>query len=381
MITISSDYIADIKCIKYPENMMKVVVFTKEVSNHSKLILKGYEFKEKYNYIEPYEKRAHVFYIPDRMLKEKTEFTYVFTNCKKKDSLFFDKNGEVGIISAEFDPSCEVDYKTAFENDDSKIRIVDTSETVLSDGVVSKTYDCINNKNAPVKMFALFVDPSKATMYVGTPDNGFEAGNCSQTVQGEIDAAVRDGFNVLAATNADFFDMHDTCMPSGLVVKDGKVIANADSDRPFFGIKKDGTPIISTQYDSHGISDELYSAICGREIIMKNGFVGDLGLTEPFGTTRHPRTCVGILPDKTFVILVVDSRIPDYSNGASLTDLYLIMKEFGAVDAINVDGGGSSTMIIKTDGVYKMINHPADLYRPFDNLIRDVYNSMLIIKK
>lgn len=381
MKIISPEYIKKIMSIQYPHDMMKIVVYTNEICNNAKIVIKGYEFREKHNYIEPFERKAHVFFVPCAFVTEKTPITFIFSNCNKKSELF-ENFGDVGIIETCFDPSCEVDYETAFAEDDSKIQIQKVDKTVLSDGVVSKTYTCINKNNAPVKMFALFVDPCKATMFVGTPDNDYKAGNCSQTVQGEIDAAVRDGIDVIAATNADFFDMHDTCMPSGIVVKNGVIVANADSDRPFFGIKKNGMPVITTQYEAPGIADELYSAVCGREIIMKDGKPADLALVEPFGTTRHPRTCVGIKPDNTFIILVVDGRIPDYSNGASLTDLYLVLKELGAVEAINVDGGGSSTMIIKKDdGSFEMINHPADLHRPFDNLIRDVYNSMLIIKK
>ena len=380
MKTITSDFITNIQCIEYPESMMKIVIFTKESCNHAKMIYKGYEFREKHNYIEPYEKKAHVFFLPLGMVESAFDFAFVFTSCAKK-SEYFESMGEVGIIKTTFDPNCEVSISNALECENSRTKIVETTETVLTNGVVSKSFIAVNKENAPVKMFALFVDPQKATMYVGTPDNDFKAGNCSQTVQGEIDAAVRDGLNVVAATNADFFDMHDTCMPSGLVVKDGRIVANADSDRPFFAIKKDGTPIISCLYDMEVTADELYSAVCGREIIMKNGEMADLGLIEPFGKTRHPRTCVGICPDNTFIILVVDGRIPEYSNGATLTDLYLVLKELGAVEGINLDGGGSSTMIIKTEEGYKMINHPADLHRPFDNLIRDVYNSMLIITK
>ena len=48
---------------------------------------------------------------------------------------------------------------------------------------------------------------------------------------------------------------------------------------------------------------------------------------------------------------------------------------------VNLDGGGSSTFIVKKENSHEMLNHPADLHRPFDDLIRDVFNSILIVKK
>lgn len=381
MLKISSDFVTNIAYIKSTNEMAKLVIKTKEICNKSRVVFNGFEFIEKHNYIEPYERKVHVFYIPLSLLKEETRFTFVFTNCCKK-SEYFSSVGVVGILETEFEPRFEVLFDDAYRQADSKIDIKNSTETVIADGVVSKTYECLNKDNYPVRMFAIFVDSTKATMHVGTPNNDYKAGFCSQTVQGEIDCAIRDGLNVVAGTNADFFDMHDTCMPSGIVIKNGKIVANEDSDRPFFAIKKDGTPIITSQYETIGIAKELMSAVCGREIIMRDNKIADLALIEPFGDTRHPRTCVGIMPGNSFVVLVVDGRIPEYSNGATLTDLYLIMKQFGAVNAINLDGGGSSTMIIKTETEgFKMINHPADLKCPFDNLIRDVYNSMLITTK
>ena len=112
-----------------------------------------------------------------------------------------------------------------------------------------------------------------------------------------------------------------------------------------------------------------------------NGMTADVASLEPFGDCRHPRTCVGLYPNNDFVLLVVDGRIPGYSHGASLTDLMRIMQSFGVEKALNLDGGGSSTMIVEQDGDLTMLNHPADLQRPLEKLIRPVYNSVLITKK
>ena len=76
-----------------------------------------------------------------------------------------------------------------------------------------------------------------------------------------------------------------------------------------------------------------------------------------FSTTRHPRTAIASLPGNKALLVVVDGRQPALSVGMSLDELARLMIELGAVEAINLDGGGSSTMTI--DG--KVVNHPSDV--------------------
>ena len=76
-----------------------------------------------------------------------------------------------------------------------------------------------------------------------------------------------------------------------------------------------------------------------------------------FSTTRHPRTAIASLPGNKALLLVVDGRQPALSVGMSLDELARLTIELGAIDAINLDGGGSSTMVIHGD----IVNHPSDL--------------------
>jgi phosphodiester glycosidase len=75
-----------------------------------------------------------------------------------------------------------------------------------------------------------------------------------------------------------------------------------------------------------------------------------------FATDRHPRTAIGVLSDGRALLLVVDGRQPALSVGMSLEELAQLLVEFGAVDAINLDGGGSTTMVVER----KIVNHPSD---------------------
>ena len=117
-------------------------------------------------------------------------------------------------------------------------------------------------------------------------------------------------------------------------------------------------------------------------LLLDDGKVKDVSAGEEFGTTPHPRTVVGLTEDGRVVILVIDGRRPWHSNGATLYECAILLKEHGAVRGVNLDGGGSSTFIVKnTDGEPEMLNQPADLHRPYENLIRDVFDCILIVKK
>ena len=77
--------------------------------------------------------------------------------------------------------------------------------------------------------------------------------------------------------------------------------------------------------------------------------------TKSFVETRHPRTAVAKLKDGKFFMMTVDGR-SESSGGISLYDLADYLLSIGAVDAMNLDGGGSTTMYL--DG--KVVNTPSD---------------------
>ncbi|HTS03444.1 MAG TPA: phosphodiester glycosidase family protein [Thermoanaerobaculia bacterium] len=85
-----------------------------------------------------------------------------------------------------------------------------------------------------------------------------------------------------------------------------------------------------------------------------------------FKSPRHPRTAAGVDADgRTLWLLVVDGRQPGTSEGATLDDLKDILKSAGATDAVNLDGGGSSTLVGKgPDGALKLLNVPVHEHTP-----------------
>ncbi|MBI1761680.1 MAG: phosphodiester glycosidase family protein [Acidobacteria bacterium] len=77
---------------------------------------------------------------------------------------------------------------------------------------------------------------------------------------------------------------------------------------------------------------------------------------QTFYRARHPRTALGWRADGRFVLVAVDGRQPRQSVGMTIPELAVLMRELGCVEAINLDGGGSTTMVIKN----KVVNSPSD---------------------
>ena len=80
----------------------------------------------------------------------------------------------------------------------------------------------------------------------------------------------------------------------------------------------------------------------------------------------HPRSAAGYSRNGRYLyLLVVDGRQPHYSEGMTLAELAQFMLSMGAQYAMNLDGGGSSTLVVQdADGKPRVLNSPIDNYIP-----------------
>jgi len=101
---------------------------------------------------------------------------------------------------------------------------------------------------------------------------------------------------------------------------------------------------------------------------------------DAFCNDRHPRTAIGKKADGTIVLFVVDGRAKE-SAGFSIPELQQIMRLLGCVDAINLDGGGSTTMYIRDQPFNGVVNFPSDNKKWDHEGEREVANAILLIKK
>lgn len=232
-----------------------------------------------------------------------------------------------------------------------------------------------NSANKNVNTYVAAVDLSGTlSLAAGVPnDSAPLQKGLRQTVSKQAQAARLNGKNVLAAVNGDFFSYEtNVTAPQGLVVRDGELLKAYKSGTRiyFFGILDDGTAVIGNEADYKRLKDRLVQAVGGGDCLLKNGAV-------PYtygGATAEPRTAVGIKADGSVLLVVADGRTTA-SAGMSLADMASYMKALGAVDVLNLDGGGSSTMVLKNPATRKIELQN----KPSDGGERMVGNSLLVV--
>ncbi|MGH7523359.1 MAG: phosphodiester glycosidase family protein [Gemmatimonadales bacterium] len=95
-------------------------------------------------------------------------------------------------------------------------------------------------------------------------------------------------------------------------------------------------------------------AVHGTSIV--DGVERPEGTAQSFAVVRHPRTGVGISRDSNTVFFITVDGRQESSSGMSLAEFARLMLQVGVYDGLNLDGGGSTTMVI--DG--RVVNHPSD---------------------
>jgi hypothetical protein len=101
--------------------------------------------------------------------------------------------------------------------------------------------------------------------------------------------------------------------------------------------------------------DDVFDVIGGLPVLLEDGQVA----FEPCFTAfcnRNPRTAIGWTSNGRVLLVVIDGRQPGWSVGSSLRELTETMRDLGAVQALNLDGGGSSTMVVEGE----VVNRPSD---------------------
>ena len=250
------------------------------------------------------------------------------------------------------------------------------STYTLAPGVQALEMKILSSTGLAVKMFVLEVDLKEAhlTMKASSPN---EEGKLKTKQQMTLQALAYDksGSRVLAAVNGDFFAKAGT--PQGIYYRNGTCLKGTMTDNvcTFFAITKNKRAIIGSydEYDSY--KENIQEAVGGRVRLMTNGNV----LPQTV-TALEPRTAIGVTDDNVVYILVADGRNFWYSNGMRYAEMGAVMKALGAKNAINLDGGGSSTFIIRKiagfeDGRFAIRNWP------YDNggVEREVANGLLVV--
>ena len=213
----------------------------------------------------------------------------------------------------------------------------------------------------PLFVNVLEIDPAaeglsfRATPRVPNLPNGDET--VTQTTRAFVEEQ-----NAQLGINGSFFRLehHSQQRPTdnlSLVASDGDAYSPWDARlADALNIGRDNTFTIVTPADNppSGTATapqvDLYNAVAGNVRLVTGGSAGTQAnfRREP-GTGRmndvNPRTAAGVTADGKLLLVTVDGRQPSFSGGVYLDELAAIMADLGARDAINLDGGGSTTMV------------------------------------
>lgn len=301
-------------------------------------------------------------------------------------------------------------YHTNTENKDGSNK---STETVVWDLTEQKTEELgegltyveeifYDDRGLPHRVFTLIVDSNLYDFTMGSSRDSLDFSYTNeaykQTVEQHMQAAIANGKNAVAGINGDQFYIdgwyYGDYRPLGLTIKNGVLISKGEESRPalggttekdraFFGITKDGKPIIAME--SEYINDDtkldtLQTAIGANIKLAENGKTVYYKTHKNIGhgqASYDPRTVYGYSFDGKVILMCVDGRSVNYSNGAWLLQLSLLAHRFGASDLVQLDGGGSTCMVLRDPdtNVYTTVNKPSD------GQLRRVYNSLLVIKK
>lgn len=143
--------------------------------------------------------------------------------------------------------------------------------------------------------------------------------------------------------------------PAGVPVPDGGVVlAGRGRGAAFLQHLLEPGDTVRWEVAFDGAPGPVREMVGGYPALLRDGDA--LETTGDFATTRHPRTAVGWRRDGTLLLVVADGRQDGYSVGMSLPELTDLLRSLGAVDALNLDGGGSTTLVVRGE----VVNRPSD---------------------
>src|SRR5713101_1263486 len=182
-------------------------------------------------------------------------------------------------------------------------------------------------------------------------------------------------YGVQVAVNANFYN--PCCSEPegapfdviGLSISNGRVVsqqeAAIDSSNVMFTTNKQ-VIMITTNWPPT-MTNGIYTAVSGHYPLITNGvnfsYIYTNDTTDPYVHLVQPRTAVGVSQDGRFLYLItIDGRQPGYSDGALDQETGDWLIRFGAFNAINLDGGGSTTMVMADcHGNPIELNGPSDV--------------------
>lgn len=230
------------------------------------------------------------------------------------------------------------------------------NERTVAEGVVWRARRYQSQSGGPQVVHSLLIDPSlDGVSVVALQSNG------CQTI---AEMAVAAG--AVAAVNGGYFNV-STCAPVSLLKSNGMLLATNGTKRGAFGLDAAGGPAIKV-VNAGQDWPEVVEAHGGGPTLVVGGTAmnGDAawaaeGFTNASFNGDNPRTIAGFDAAGQVIFATIDGRRAS-AKGMSLDELaaFAASGELGAEGAVNLDGGGSTTMWVKNATYNGVVNYPSD---------------------
>lgn len=182
-------------------------------------------------------------------------------------------------------------------------------------------------------------DPSRVTLFE-TPTIKYGGKQMDQML--ELSGA-RAGINA-----SGFSVTNNGLVPGGVVIIDGKIIHDNGGTGwggGIIGFTNDDVLVLTRSSASEAIKMGIRDAVSFGPFLIVNGEPSKFKGNGGYGIA--PRTAIGQRKDGIVLLLVIDGRRPGHSLGVDMVELTNIMLKYGAYNASNLDGGGSSSMAVE----------------------------------
>jgi exopolysaccharide biosynthesis protein len=245
----------------------------------------------------------------------------------------------------------------------------------IAPGLVWKSSHTILNDSVPQNINILFVNLNKREILIQyDPEKNVSVSKQAASV------------NAIAAVNGGFFNIKNG--GSVTYIRTGGKIVDADTTKKWSRnanmtgsvLIKEGSELLiskSMPYQWYNDHPEYEDVLVTGPLLIENAALKKLPETS-LVTTKHPRTAIGKKNNKRILLITLDGRTKDAA-GMTLNELAALMISLKCRDAVNLDGGGSTTMWINGKPFNGIVNMPCD-NKQFDHYGERSVSDILIIK-
>ena len=236
--------------------------------------------------------------------------------------------------------------------------------------IVSACWKIENPQKGIVYKYAsipqLYQGPQSISLIEIDPVAGLKVGVAVSDKMKET-SKIASEYNAIAAINGSYFDMkrgNSVCF-----LKTDRQVIDTTMQSEFklrvtgaINVRKGKIKLIpwSKQIEKE-YEGETGIVLASGPLMLKDGQICDWNSCGTnFIRTKHPRSAVATTKEGKILLITVDGRFPEQAEGVNIPELAHLIRILGGEDALNLDGGGSTTLWLSGASDDGVVNYPCD---------------------